>query len=128
MPKWSDYKQHAKDRGALALELYVAQSTPTAPPEAVRAVLPDHLAYQRRLEEAGQLAFAGPISDATGEWMEGAGMIVYRTTSLEHARELASADPMHREGVRNFTLVRWLINEGSFTLLVGLSTKRVALD
>jgi uncharacterized protein len=128
MPKWSEYKQHAKERGALALELYVAQSTPVAAPEAVRAVLADHLAYQRSLEEAGHLAFAGPVSDASGEMMEGAGMIVYRAASLDQARELAAADPMHSQGVRSFTLVRWLINEGSFTLSVGLSTGRVALS
>ncbi|WP_299620652.1 YciI family protein [Pelagibius sp.] len=128
MVAWSEYKSAAKARGALALELYVAESTPAEGGEAVRAALPDHLAYQRSLEESGGLVFAGPLSDSSGEAMEGVGLIVYRAASLEDARRLAEADPMHRSGARHFTLRRWLINEGSLTLQVGLSTKAVALS
>ena len=67
MPSWQAYKEEAKARGALALELYVVKSVPAGPPDALRAVLPDHLAYQRQLEEKGLLAFAGPVSDPSGE-------------------------------------------------------------
>ena len=81
MPKWDDYKQEAKGRGALALELFVVQSTPAAAPEAVRAALPLHLAYQRDLELSGQLVLAGPVSDESGAEMQGAGMIIYRANS-----------------------------------------------
>ena len=42
--RWADYKQQAKERGALALELYVAQSVPAKGPEDVKASLPAHLA------------------------------------------------------------------------------------
>ena len=35
---------------------------------------------------------------------------------------LAEDDPMHKSGARSFVLRRWMINEGSFTLSVGLST------
>ena len=63
MVAWAEYKAQAKARGALALELFVAQSTPAKPPEEVKAVLPDHLAYQAELERDGRLAFAGPLSD-----------------------------------------------------------------
>lgn len=122
MVAWSDYKAQAQDRGALALELYVVHSTPAGPPEAVKAQLSDHLAYQAGLERAGQLAFAGPMSDETGAQMQGVGLIVYRADSLEEARALAEADPMHQSGARRFELRRWLINEGSLTLQVGLST------
>ena len=128
MVAWSEYKSHAKARGALALELFVAESTPVAEGDAVRAVLPDHLAYQRALEEAGSLAFAGPLSDPSGEMMQGVGLIVYRAASLEEAQKLAEGDPMHKQGVRSFTLRRWLINEGSFNLSVGLSTNVVDLS
>jgi len=127
MTAWSDYKSAARERGALALELFVAHSTPAKGPEAVRAALPDHLAYQAALETAGHLAFAGPLSDETGELMQGVGMIVYRADSLAAARALAAADPMHATGARRFEMRRWLINEGSFTVSVGLSTKGVAL-
>ena len=127
MPAWSEYKKIAKERGALALELYVVQSTPAAGPEKLQKLLPDHLAYQGQLEKAGKLAFAGPMSDATGEMLQGEGMIIYRAETLEEARALADADPMHAEGGRTFTIRRWLINEGSFTVSVGLSTNQVNL-
>jgi len=125
--KWVDYKKHAKERGALALELFVAQSVPAKGPEDVKASLPDHLAYQARLEQQGALAFAGPMSDDTGEEMHGMGMIIYRADSLDAARALADADPMHQSGARTYTMRRWMINEGSFNLNVGLSTKVVGL-
>ncbi len=125
--KWSEYHQHAKERGALALELFVALSTPAKAPEDVKANLPAHLAYQAELEESGALAFAGPMSDDTGELMQGMGMIIYRADSIETARKLAESDPMHQSGARTFTLRRWMINEGSLTLSVGLSKKTVGL-
>ncbi|WP_424973951.1 YciI family protein [Dinoroseobacter sp. S124A] len=128
MPPWESYKAEAKARGALALELYVAQSTPSGAPEAVKAALPDHLAYQAELEARGALAFAGPMSDETGALMEGIGMIVYRVASFEDAQALAEADPMHKCGARSYVLRKWLINEGSLTLSVGLSGKTVSLS
>jgi uncharacterized protein YciI len=122
MVAWADYKAEAKSRGALALELYVAHSTPAKAPEDVKAALPDHLAYQASLERSGQLAFAGPMSDESGDHMQGVGLIIYRAPSLEAARALAEADPMHKSGARTFVLRRWMINEGSLTLSVGLSS------
>ncbi len=127
MVAWADYKSEAKSRGALALELYVAQSTPAKAPQDVKASLPDHLAYQATLEAAGQLAFAGPMSDETGDHMQGMGLIIYRADSLEAAQVLAENDPMHLSGARSFVLRRWMINEGSLNLSVGLSTKTVSL-
>ena len=122
MVAWADYKAEAKGRGALALELYVAQSTPAKAPEDVKANLPDHLAYQADLERQGQLAFAGPMSDESGDHMQGMGLIIYRADSLEQARALAEADPMHKSGARAFVLRRWMINEGSLSFSGGLST------
>lgn len=128
MVAWADYKAEAKSRGALALELYAAVSTPAKEPQDVKASLPDHLAYQAELERAGHLAFAGPMSDETGDHMQGIGLIIYRADSLEAARALAEGDPMHKSGARTFVLRRWLINEGSFTLSVGLSTNHAVLS
>lgn len=128
MVAWADYKAQAKSRGALALELYVAQSTPVKGPDDVKAALPDHLSYQAELERSGHLAFAGPMSDETGDQMQGMGLIIYRAESLEQARQLAEADPMHKTGARSFVMRRWLINEGSMTLNVGLSTGYIDLS
>ncbi|CAN0599144.1 unnamed protein product [Ectocarpus sp. 12 AP-2014] len=122
MVAWVDYKEEAKGRGALALELFVAHSTPAKSPEDIKAALPDHLAYQASLERSGNLAFAGPMSDETGDHMQGMGLIIYRADSLDAARALAEADPMHKSGARTYVLRRWMINEGSVTLSAGLST------
>ena len=125
MPKWEEYKAEAKSRGALALELYVVQSTPMGDPAAVKAALSDHLAYQAEQEANGTLAFAGPMSDETGEMMEGVGMIVYRAASMDEARAIAEGDPMHQAGARSFIIRKWLINEGALNLSVGLSGQTV---
>ncbi|MDA8584756.1 YciI family protein [Rhodobacteraceae bacterium] len=126
MPAWNDYKTEAKSRGALAFELYAVRSVPAKDPAAVRANLPDHLAYQGEQERAGALFLAGPMSDETGEQMEGMGLIIYRAASLEDAREIAENDPMHKSGARTFTLRRWLVNEGALTLSVNLAAQSAA--
>lgn len=128
MPRWDDYKAEARSRGALALELFVVRSVPAGDGAAVRAALPDHLAYQARLEAEGALVLAGPLSDESGENVEGMGMIVYRARSLAEARALAEGDPMHRTGARRFTLRRWLVNEGGLSLTVRLSGQTVSLS
>ncbi len=128
MVAWNDYKAIARDRGALALELYVVESTPQMTPDDVKLCLPAHLEYQRDLERRGILVLAGPLSDPAGESMDGAGLIVYRAGSMEEARQLAEDDPMHRRGARGFTLRKWLVNEGSVSLDVGLSTGKAQLS
>ncbi len=127
MPSFSEYKQIARSRGALAFEVFVVESSPIAPPESLGESLPAHLDYQKSLEAEGALVFAGPLSDASGEAMSGGGLIIYRAGSLDEARALAEADPMHRDGKRSFTLRRWLINEGSLTVSVALSGQAITL-
>ena len=127
MVAWSEYKAIAKERGALAFEVFVAESTPTGSPEAVKSALPDHLAYIQSLEASGSLVLAGPLSDDSGEEMQGAGMLVLRAASMSEARSLAENDPMHLSGARSFKLRKWLVNEGSISVSFGLSTGRVNL-
>ena len=122
MVAWNEYRDVARERGALALELFVVQSTPAGKPEDVKDNLADHLAYQRQMEEAGILVLAGPLSDPTGDNMVGAGLIVYRADYMEVAKKLASDDPMHKSGARSFTLRKWLVNEGRLSINIGLST------
>mgnify|MGYP001829090438 CR=1 FL=1 len=127
MPSFSEYKVIARSRGALAFEVYVAESTAIVEPASLQETLPAHLDYQKSLEARGALVFAGPLSDTAGKGMSGGGLIVYRADSLEAARALAEADPMHRDGKRSFTLRRWLINEGSLTVSLELSKQAIAL-
>ncbi len=128
MPKWTEYKASAKERGALALELYMVRSTPNGDVPLLQATLPAHLEYQGNMEKKGKLVLAGPLSDPSGEDMFGEGLIIYRANSLEQAREYAEADPMHSAGARSFDIRRWMINEGNLTLNVNLSLQNVSLD
>lgn len=128
MVAWNEYKAIAKDRGALAFELFVVESTPQKEPEDVKAVLPDHLGYIRSLEEQAKVVMAGPLSDDSGDEMQGAGMLVLRASSMDEARDLAANDPMHVTGARTFKLRKWLVNEGSLSISVGLSTGSVKIS
>ncbi|WP_299792469.1 YciI family protein [uncultured Marivita sp.] len=128
MPSWTEYAAEARARGALAHELYMVLSTPGGDPAKVKETLPAHLAYQAELEARGALFLAGPVSDETGELMKGIGLIIYRAASIDDARALAEADPMHANGARSFVLRRWLINEGSLTFSVALSAQNVRFD
>ncbi|MEL6206782.1 MAG: YciI family protein [Pseudomonadota bacterium] len=123
MPAWNDYKSEAKARGALAHELYAVVSTPTGDPAKVKEMLPAHLAYQAEQERTGALFLAGPMSDETGQEMQAMGLIIYQAASLEAARAIAEADPMHESGARSFVLRRWMVNEGALTLSVSLSAQ-----
>jgi len=126
MPAWSEYKKAAQERGSLACEMYAIISTPVTP-EKLQENLPAHLAYQAEQEQQGKLVMAGPLSDLSGDLMEGVGMIIYRAESLTDATAMADADPMHRTGTRAYTIRRWLVNEGSFQLDIKLSAQSVKI-
>jgi len=128
MVAWNDDKAIAQDRGSLAFEVYMAQSTPQKTPNQIKAVLPDHLAYLSGLEASGQVLMAGPTSHETGEHMQSMGMLVFRAASMDEARALVEDDPMHKSGARTFTLRKWLVNEGNISLAVGLSSGTVNLS
>lgn len=127
MPAWKEYKKTAEERGSLAHELYVVISEPAVPPEQMKEQLPAHLAYQSEQENNGSLVMAGPMSDPTGDLMEGVGLIIYRAASLEAAQKIANEDPMHSTGSRSFVIRRWLVNEGNLTLNVKLSAQSATL-
>lgn len=128
MPSWDEYREIARSRGALAFELYVVESTLVVAPDQMQKTLPDHLAYQKELEQKGALFLAGPLSDGTGQAMSGGGLIIYRAKSLQEAIALAEADPMHAAGARSYTIRKWLINEGSPSFSTALSSQKVSLS
>lgn len=128
MPKWEEYKTASKERGSLAMELFVVRTKPAGDMDLVKATLPDHLAYQKIQEAAGALVMAGPVSDESGEEMQAEGMIIYRAVDLSAARALADGDPMHKVGARTYEIRKWLVNEGSLTFAVSLSSQSVKLS
>lgn len=124
---WRDRVENARKEGLAAREFFVVLTEPAGDKSAVLDTLPVHLDYQRGLEAKGILVVAGPLSDETGTDWTGKGLIVYRAPTLEDARKIADADPMHSTGVRTYKLLPWLMNEASFTLDIALSAQKITL-
>jgi uncharacterized protein YciI len=127
MHQWDDYVRASRNRGLLGLELYVIESTPRVPREEWIEWQAEHMAYQTDLELKGALAFAGPLSDASGEIIDGVTMSIYRAPSMEDARRLANDDPFHAKEVKSWRLRRWLVNVGQITVTVGLLSKQAQI-
>ena len=80
--------------------------------------LGEHVAYQTTLERDGVMFAAGPLaSEDLTEWL-GEGLFMYRADSIDHARKIAEADPMHSSGARTFTVREWMVNEGTYSIQV----------
>lgn len=48
-------------------------------------------------------------------------MFVLRAKSFGEAEAIAWGDPLHEAGLRTFTIQRWRVNEGSYTVTVNYS-------
>lgn len=118
---WQQHIDKVSDKGLLAKQLYVILTTPTSSLDAVREHLADHLAYQLQLERDNIMFAAGPFADDAAQEWQGEGMVIIRADSVEHAHQIAEADPMHKSGARSFRVRPWLLNEGSLTIKVTYS-------
>ena len=106
--------------------LYVITTVPCAPREEVMKHIDAHLDRQVELERAGIMFGAGPLFNEGSE-MPDAGMIIVRADSFEEARKIADGDPMHANGVREYTIQRWRLNEGSFNVTISYSDQKAAI-
>ncbi len=113
--------------GYLGKELYVIFTIPNATREEMMPVMPDHLARQVELEKQGILFAAGPMFEEGGK-APVRGMVIVRANSFDEARAIADADPFHKAGLRTYTLDRWVVNEGSYTVNVKYSDQSMTLD
>ncbi|MGH7095352.1 MAG: YciI family protein [Stellaceae bacterium] len=110
----------------LGKQLYVIHTVPAAPRERIIELLPQHLEHQVRLEKSGVMFAAGPMVDEDGN--PAGGMIVVRAASFAEAREIADSDPLHRAQLRSYTIQRWTVNEGCYTVRVNYSDQTVTID
>ena len=78
-----------------------------------------------QLEREGIMFAAGPMWD-DDEW-NGEGLVVVRAASRPEAIAIAERDPMHRSGARKFTVRPWMMNEGTVTVRLDMSSQRFAL-
>jgi uncharacterized protein YciI len=103
-------------------DLYVVFTKPTNGMIPVMENLEDHLKFQVSLEKQGIMFGAGPFwEDNEIDW-NGEGMVIIRANSVNHAKEIASSDPMHKSGARSFTVRPWLLNEGNIEISLDYST------
>ncbi|AXL92883.1 hypothetical protein C4J65_34845 [Streptomyces sp. CB09001] len=96
----------------LALPMFVLTSVPTdAGIAAVMEAIPAHGDYWAKLEEEGVLFAGGPVLSGHGSdpW-SGRAMFIFQAQSLDAARAVAEADPMHTGGARQYELRPWLLN------------------
>lgn len=110
----------------LQKDLYVIFTRPVAPREEIMKLLPKHLERQVELEKQGILFAAGPM-EPQDDTKPRTGMIIIRADSFDHAHEIAMGDPFHAEGLREFDIWNWSMNEGSFTVTINYSDKSAAV-
>ncbi len=84
----------------------------------------DHLLWQFEGEAEGILFGAGAVYAPDGKPPPREGMYILVCADEAEARARADADPYHTSGLREYTLMRWSLNESSY-LGVGL---RAALN
>jgi hypothetical protein len=115
-------------KGMLQKQVYVVFTTATNGIGPVMENLAEHLKFQVAIEKAGVMVAAGPNwTDDEQSW-DGDGMVVIRAASLEEARSIAAADPMHKSGARSFKVRPWLMNEGVMKFSVTFSDMKMRLD
>jgi uncharacterized protein len=115
---WHELVELCTTKGLLAKRLWVISSKPTDGLGPILDNLEEHLAYQTKLERDGIMFAAGPLaSEDLTEWL-GEGLFMYRADSIDAARKLAEADPMHSSGARSFTIREWMLNEGTYSIQV----------
>ncbi|MCC5987450.1 MAG: hypothetical protein JJT95_07200 [Pararhodobacter sp.] len=111
----------------LQKQLYAIFTSPTGDLGAVLDNMERHLAFQVELEREGIMFAAGPLwNDDETEW-HGEGMVIVRAASRDEAIAIARRDPMHQSGARSFKVRPWMINEGSMTFRLDLSSQSLTM-
>ena len=81
--------------------------------EVLERIQREHLAYHASLRTAGDVVTNGPVVDQPDESLRG--LSIYRTGSLQRARELAEADPAVRAGRLVVDVMQWWAPAGTMT-------------
>jgi hypothetical protein len=103
----------------LRKKFWLVHSNPVGSRAEIEKLLPEHLLSQIRLEREGVLFGAGPVSDENGN--PEYGMFILRCASREEANAIADADPLHKAGLRSYTLHQWSMNEGRVNISIDAS-------
>jgi uncharacterized protein YciI len=108
--------------------LWVIITRPVGALDTLAPHLIAHLDYQISLEKSGVLFAAGPLQPTDSTEPTGEGLIIVRAENEGDAGRIADADPMHRAGVRHYTLRRWDVHEGRMQISIDLSDSTFRLE
>jgi uncharacterized protein YciI len=117
---------HPSTTKFLGKEMYLVVTRPVRSPE-IEKRLKDHLDHQVELEKRGIMFAAGPLYPRGSDVPE-AGMFVLRAKSFEEADAIAKEDPLHKAGLRTYTIQKWRLNEGRITVTVDFSDQTMKID
>lgn len=91
-------------------------------------LLAAHLAWAVASERRGEIFASGPfVAEACPPGTQG-GMTIVRAGSHEEAHRILSSDPFVQEGVVTFTLRKWVLMEGGFSVTVRFSDQSSRLS
>ncbi len=107
--------------------LWVIMTRRVAPVEQMQRHIKAHLEHQIRLEKQGIMYGAGPAS-VPGAAEASFGLIIIRAKDEAEARRIADSDPMHSQGVRQYELYQWSMNEGRLSITLDFSDQTYRLD
>lgn len=110
----------------LGRQFFVIHTVPKASREDLDRMLPEHLEHQIKLEKSGIMFAAGPMANSDGT--PAGGLIVIRAKDFAEAQAIADSDPFHKAGLRTYTLRRWTVNEGSYSIRVNYSDQSYTLE
>lgn len=94
----ADDQNNPMTKSFLRKDMYVVVTKPVASREKIEPLIAEHLANQVRLERAGIMFAAGPLTSEEGARL--GGMFVIRADSFAAARAIADSDPLHKAGLR----------------------------
>ena len=109
-------------------EVYLYVTEPVVSFAEVAKVLPDHMNFVHKIESQGTMIMGGQTTIEGATDAGGYGAIMIRANSFEEARRIADQDPMHKTGVRKYTLYKWNINEGELNVRLKLSDASFTID
>jgi uncharacterized protein YciI len=110
----------------LGKEMYLVVTRPVRSPE-IAERLKEHLDHQVELEKRGIMFAAGPLYPRDSDIPE-AGMFVLRAKSFEEADAICKEDPLHKAGLRTYTIQKWRLNEGRITVSVDFSDQSMTIE
>ena len=86
-------------------------SAPDLPKAELDKLQDGHMANMRRLAGEGKLFKAGPIADFSGRNVRG--LFIFKTDSVDQAREWVATDPSVKAGRLAPEFMKWFVQKGS---------------